>query len=107
VNRLGEILMDYKYDNVFEDAEHIAAVIAQGRKQGKDKKNPLSIQEGGEHYKSMKIQPVEFIHTNNIPFIEGAIIKYLCRHKRKNGLEDLRKAKHFIDLLIQLEYEYD
>lgn len=69
-----------------------------------DNKNPLSVQEGGGHYKSMKIQPVEFIHANNIPFIEGAVIKYLCRHKNKNGVEDLKKAKHFIDLLIELEY---
>lgn len=62
-------------------------------------------QVGGDHYKSLKIQPTEFIHANNIPFIEGNIIKYVIRHRSKNGIEDLKKAKHYIDLLIQFEYE--
>lgn len=61
-------------------------------------------QEGGNHYKEMAIQPVEFIHKNNIPFIEGCVIKYVCRHKRKNGLEDLKKAIHFLEMLIEMEY---
>jgi len=65
--------------------------------------NPLSTQEGGNHYKEMKIQPIEFIHANNIPFCEANAIKYLLRWRSKNGLEDLKKAKHYIDLLIQLE----
>jgi hypothetical protein len=62
-------------------------------------------QEGGSHYKTFTIQPVEFIHKNGIPFIEGNIIKYVLRHKQKNGLEDLKKAKHYIDLLIEHEYQ--
>jgi hypothetical protein len=66
---------------------------------------PLSNQVGGNHYKDCKIQPTEFIHANNIPFIEGNIIKYVIRHKSKNGLEDLKKARHYIDLLIEFEYE--
>jgi len=66
---------------------------------------PTSNQVGGDHYKSLKIQPTEFIHANNIPFIEGNIIKYVIRHRSKNGIEDLKKAKHYIDLLIQFEYE--
>lgn len=61
-------------------------------------------QVGGDHYKNMPIQPVEFITKNNIPFIEGNIIKYICRHASKNGKQDLEKAKHFIDLLIELRY---
>lgn len=63
----------------------------------------LDVQVGGSHYKDMKIQPVEFIHANNIPFIEGCCIKYLCRWRRKGGIEDLKKARHFIDLLIEME----
>jgi len=66
---------------------------------------PTSDQIGGSHYKNLKIQPTEFIHANNIGFIEGNIIKYVVRHKDKNGLEDLNKAKHYIDLLIKFEYE--
>lgn len=59
------------------------------------------IQEGGNHYKEFTIQPTEFIHKNRIPFIEGNVIKYVCRWRKKNGLQDLKKAKHYIDLLIQ------
>jgi len=59
---------------------------------------------GGGHYAKYKIQPTEFIHKNNVPFIEGNIIKYVLRHKDKNGIEDLKKAKHYIDLLIEFEY---
>lgn len=67
--------------------------------------SPITEQIGGDHYKKLKIQPTEFIHENNIGFIEGNIIKYVVRHKDKNGLEDLKKAKHYIDLLIKFEYE--
>lgn len=63
------------------------------------------VQIGGDHYKIYKIQPTEFIHSNSIPFIEGNVIKYVMRHKYKNGIEDLKKARHYIDLLIQYEYE--
>lgn len=62
-------------------------------------------QVGGGHYAKFKIQPTEFIYKNDVPFIEGNIIKYVMRHRDKNGIEDLKKAKHYIDLLIQFEYE--
>lgn len=64
----------------------------------------LKVQEGGDHYKNLKIQPVEFIHANSLGFMEGCVVKYVARYKRKNGLEDLKKARHFLDLLIQMEY---
>ena len=63
----------------------------------------LQTQVSGNHYKDMKIQPVEFIHANGIPFIEGSVIKYVSRWRNKNGVDDLKKARHFIDLLIELE----
>ena len=65
--------------------------------------NPLQTQVGGNHYKDLKIQPIEFIYANNIPFCEANAIKYLCRWRNKNGLQDLEKARHYIDLLIELE----
>ncbi len=65
----------------------------------------LDHQEGGSHYKKMAIQPIDFIYFNDIPFIEGNIIKYILRHKKKNGLEDLKKAKHYLEILIEKEYE--
>ena len=60
---------------------------------------------GGEHYKHMKIQPTEFISVNGIPFIEGNVIKYVCRHAHKNGKEDVLKAIHYLNLLIEYHYE--
>lgn len=63
----------------------------------------LSRQEGGGHYKDLKIQPIEYIHANGIPFAEGSVIKYITRWRSKNGIADLMKAKHFIELLIELE----
>ena len=63
----------------------------------------LDTQVGGEHYKSLAIQPIEYIHANNIGYAEGCVIKYVTRWRSKNGIEDLRKARHFIDLLIDLE----
>ena len=65
--------------------------------------NALDTQVGGSHYCKLKIQPVEFIHANNIPFIEGCIIKYATRWRDKGGIKDLEKIKHFTDLLIELE----
>ena len=63
----------------------------------------LDKQVSGGHYKALKIQPIEFLHANNIPFAEGCAIKYLCRWRDKGGIKDLEKAKHFIELLIELE----
>ena len=57
-------------------------------------------QVGGSHYKKYKIQPIEFIVKNNIGFVEGNIIKYVLRFKEKGGVQDLEKAKHYIELLI-------
>jgi len=56
---------------------------------------------GGDHYKKYGIQPVEFIMANNIPFCEGNAIKYLVRWRDKGGIDDLLKARHYIDLLIE------
>ena len=63
----------------------------------------LKVQVRGNHYKQYKIQPIEFIHQNNIPFIEGNIIKYICRWRDKGGKDDLLKVKHYVDLLLDLE----
>jgi len=64
----------------------------------------LNQQEGGTHYKNLEIQPVEFITANELTFLEGCIVKRICRHRDKNGAEDLRKAKHEIDLILEMEY---
>ena len=63
----------------------------------------LTTQVGGKHYKDMPIQPVEYIHKNSIGYFEGCVIKYVSRWRKKNGVEDLKKARHFLDLLIEFE----
>ena len=64
----------------------------------------LDVQEGGSHYKDQGIQPVEFIHANNLSFFEGNIIKYTTRHRAKGGAEDLRKVIHYAQMILELEY---
>jgi cobalamin biosynthesis Co2+ chelatase CbiK len=63
----------------------------------------LETQIGGSHYEDMKIQPIEFIMGNNLDFLQGNILKYICRYKSKNGLQDLLKARHYLDILIEHE----
>jgi hypothetical protein len=63
----------------------------------------LKQQVSGSHYKDKVIQPVEYIHLNNIGYMEGNVIKYVSRWRDKGGIADLQKAKHYIDLLIELE----
>ena len=60
---------------------------------------------GGSHYKDMAIQPSQFINKNKLLFAEGNAIKYICRHTHKGGKQDLLKAKHYIDMIIERDYE--
>ena len=64
----------------------------------------LDIQEGGNHYKKYKIQPIEFVVANNIPVLEANAQKYILRHADKNGMEDLRKARHYLELMAEMYY---
>lgn len=61
----------------------------------------LDVQVGGDHYKTLAIQPWEIIVANNLDFFQGNIIKYVMRYKSKNGLEDLKKARHYLDHEIE------
>lgn len=58
-------------------------------------------QVGGEHYKAEAIQPWDYITSNNLGYLEGNIIKYVSRYKSKNGVQDLEKAKHYLEKLIE------
>jgi hypothetical protein len=69
----------------------------------KSNDSALNKQVGGSHYKKLKIQPVEYIHANGIPFIEGCIIKYATRWRDKGGLQDIDKIIQFAELLKELE----
>jgi hypothetical protein len=57
-----------------------------------------------EHYKTKKIEPVEYINANNLDFFEGNVVKYITRYKEKGGLEDLKKAKQYIEFIIKYKY---
>ena len=60
---------------------------------------------GGSHYKDMKIQPSKFINDNKLQFAEGNAIKYICRHAHKGGKEDLKKAVHYIEMIMERDYD--
>lgn len=66
-------------------------------------KKTMTKQIGGTHY-LLKIQPIEYISKNKLQFSQGNVIKYISRYKSKNGIEDLKKAKHYIDFIVNYEY---
>ena len=59
---------------------------------------------GCDHYKKCGIEPVEYIHANGLDFNEGSIVKYISRHRNKNGAEDIRKIKDYCDIILELDY---
>ena len=92
----GPVLPGWK-PLMFYAPSAIAAVISEKPKQA------LAVQVGGGHYKDLVIQPVEYCHKNKLGPCETAVVKYITRWKAKGGKQDLEKAKHFIDLLMELE----
>ena len=64
----------------------------------------LDKQVGGKHYRNMKIQPAEFINENKLLFAEGNAIKYICRHSRKGKHYDIKKAIHYIEMILERDY---
>jgi len=77
-------------------------VMSDTEERAEAKLNPLDQQIGGSHYKDFKIQPIEFIIANNLDFIQGNVVKYICRYKHKGGLQDLIKIKHYLDIIISM-----
>jgi len=70
-----------------------------------DKPSALDYQILGNHYKDKGIQPIVYIHANNLGFCEANVVKYVTRHKEKNGAADIKKAIHYLELLLELEYK--
>jgi hypothetical protein len=64
----------------------------------------LQEQVGGKHYSSMKIQPAEFINENKLLFAEGNAIKYICRHSAKGKEQDIKKAIHYLEMILERDY---
>ena len=67
----------------------------------------IKTQVGGKHYSDMPIQPIEFVVKNNIPFMEANCIKYLCRHRSKNGAEDIKKVIHYCQMILDFYYKQE
>ena len=65
---------------------------------------PYDKQIGGTHYQNFKIQPSKFVIENELLYPEGCVIKYILRHRLKGKKQDLEKAKHFIDMIIERDY---
>ena len=68
---------------------------------------PSDKQIGGSHYKDFKIMPIEYITQNKLDFCEGNIVKYISRHEKKNGAEDIRKVIHYAELILEQKYGKD
>lgn len=64
----------------------------------------LNKQVSGTHYKDLAIQPIEYIHANGLDFFQGNVVKYVTRHKAKNGKADIEKAIHYLEMILQLQY---
>ena len=65
----------------------------------------LDKQIGGKHYRNMKIQPAEFINENKLLFAEGNAIKYICRHQSKGKADDIKKAIHYLEMILERDYD--
>lgn len=63
----------------------------------------LDNQVGGSHYKDLVIQPAEYSEKNKLSYLEGSVVKYVTRWRLKGGIQDLEKAIHCIELIIELE----
>jgi len=74
------------------------------RKKHNNSLKSLQTQEGGTHYQGFVIQPAEFNVRNKLPWLEGNIIKYTCRHKQKNGAQDIKKAIQCLKIILEIEY---
>ena len=59
---------------------------------------------GGSHYRNMVVQPSEFINKNKLPFAEGSAIKYICRHEAKGKQDDIQKAIHYLEMILERDY---
>lgn len=86
----------FKKGRTMHRGEHPIETLLSDKREGKK-------QVGGNHYANMAITPTKYIMENNIGWLEGNAIKYISRYKNKNGVEDLKKAIHYIELIIEKE----
>lgn len=99
----GDIMKWRKVEDISAETENPS--ISEKQTSDDSAEKALDVQVGGGHYKDMNIQPVEYIYKNGIGYFEGCVIKYVSRWQKKGGVEDLKKARHFLDLLIEFQGE--
>ena len=91
---------------MFDNKNHTPIAVGVGDVELEQELGKASSQQvGGDHYCKMAIQPAEYAQLNNLNFIEGCVVKYVSRHRNKNGAEDIKKAIHFLNLLLEIEYK--
>lgn len=73
--------------------------------QGRKYDSVLSAQHGGKHYKEKGIQPIEYANANELSFFQGNVVKYVTRYKDKKGVEDVKKAIHYLQMILEFEYD--
>jgi len=89
-----------------ESREDFTSYIVRRHKELDFDTSAKSTQVGGNHYKDCKIQPVEYIHANQLDYFEGNVIKYVTRHRTKGeGKKDIEKAIHYAELILELYYK--
>lgn len=96
-----ECQFDYSDLKLMEDSE----VKQEEAKHTGGSVSALDKQVSGSHYKDCGIQPIEYIHANGLDYFEGNAVKYITRHRKKNGKADIEKAIHYLELLLELEYK--
>ena len=104
---LVQDVIDVEFEDITNEEEEPCCFANSFIKDKCDDDSALDEQIGGTHYKDVTIQPVEYIERNNLGFCAGNVVKYVTRYKQKGGKEDLMKARHYIDLMLELEYGED
>ena len=95
---LKDVIMDESEQERMDSLRHQARLGAKIR----EDRTANAVQEGGTHYKNQTIQPWDYIIANKLGYLEGNIVKYISRWKDKNGVEDLKKAQHYLQKLIEV-----
>lgn len=102
VDRAESLVITEDQGDILVDRTRVLDTLVQ-QAQEDGEYSALDVQEGGDHYKKLKIQPMEYSMANSLDACQHTIIKYVTRFRDKGGIEDLRKAKHCIDMLIEFE----
>ncbi len=106
-NEISQLLIKFfeKYGKQFEvkDLHKFDQLWKQFYETVEEEKNIW--EQGGSHYKNFEIQPSKFINKNKLQFAEGNVVKYVCRHKIKGKKEDIKKAMHYLQMILERDYD--